>query len=95
MAKNSYHVIAKSDGSWNVKKTGTKRASKSFSTKSEAVKDAGAMLKKSGGGELIIHKTDGRVSRRDTLGSDPEPPKDVGKSCNGSNQQSTRERAKQ
>ena len=94
MAKKSYHVIAKSNGSWDVKRTGAERASKSFPTKSEAVKDAGKMLTQSGGGELIIHRTDGRVSRRDTFGIDPNPPKDVERSCGGSNGHSTGERAK-
>lgn len=95
MAKKSYHVIAKSNGEWSVKKTGAERASKSFPTKSEAVKDAGKMLTQSGGGELIIHRTDGRVSRRDTFTGDLKPSKNSRKSSNGSNQHLTGERAKQ
>ena len=76
MAKKSYHVIAKSDGSWNVKRTGAERASGKFSTKKEAVTTAKKLVTKDGGGELIIHGKDGRVSRRDSYGSDPNPPKD-------------------
>ncbi|MBA2620992.1 MAG: DUF2188 domain-containing protein [Acidobacteria bacterium] len=95
MSKKSYHVIAKSNGEWSVKRTGAERASKTFSTKSEAVKDAGKMLTQSGGGELIIHKTDGRVIRRDTLTGDSNSSKNGGKSSNLSNQHSNREGAKQ
>lgn len=75
MAKNSYHVIAKSDGKWSVKKTGAARASRNFSTKSEAIRVAANTLKRSGGGELIVHGKDGTVRSRDSYGNDPIPPK--------------------
>jgi hypothetical protein len=69
MTKKSYHIIAKSDGRWSLTRTGDERALKNFSNKSQAIKDAGNMLKKFGGGELIIHTPDGRVSYRSTFGS--------------------------
>lgn len=94
MAKTSYHVIAKSDGSWSVKRTGAERASGIFPTKREAVSTAKRMVTTSGGGELIIHEKDGRVSRRDSFGIDPAPPKDNGNICAGNSSRSTKERAK-
>lgn len=69
MEHKSYHIIAKSDGRWNVKKTGAERALGSFSTKREAITTAKRLVTKSGGGELIIHREDGRVSRRNSYGN--------------------------
>lgn len=77
MTKKSYHVIAKSDGHWSVKKTGAERASGNFSTKAAAVTSAKKLVTKDGGGELIVHGKDGRVNRRDSYGIDPNPPKDL------------------
>jgi len=76
MAKNSYHVIAKSNGEWSVKRNGADRATGNFPTKKGAVTTARDLVTKSGGGELIIHGKDGRVSQRDSYGSDQNPHKD-------------------
>lgn len=75
MAKKSYHVIAKSNGEWSVKRTGAERASGNFATKRAAVTSARKLVTKEGG-ELIVHGKDGTVSRRDSYGNDPNPPKD-------------------
>ena len=64
MAKGSYHVIARSDGNWSVKRTGAERISGNYSSKKEAVTTAKRLATASGGGELIIHARDGRVSDR-------------------------------
>lgn len=90
MAKKSYHVIAKSNGEWSVKKAGAVRVSENFPTKKEAVTSAKKRVITSGGGELIIHEKDGRVSKRDSYGNDPKPPKDNGRSCVGSNPRSVK-----
>jgi len=37
MSRKSYHVIAKLDGRWNVKRAGAERAVKSFTTQKEAI----------------------------------------------------------
>jgi len=76
MAKKSYHVIAKSNGEWSVKRTGAERATGNFPTKKGAITTARDLVTKSGGGELIIHERDGRVSKRDSYGNDPSLPKD-------------------
>ena len=73
MAKKSYHVIAKSNGEWSVKRNGADRATGNFPTKKGAVATARTLVTKSGGGELIIHGKDGRVSQRDSYESDPNP----------------------
>jgi hypothetical protein len=85
MAKNSYHVIAKSNGEWSVKRTGAERALRNFPTKKGAVTTARELVTKSGGGEIIIHEKDGRVSKRDSFSNDPNPPESNERSCVGSN----------
>lgn len=92
MTKKSYHVIAKSDGRWSVKRAGAERVSGNYSSKRTAVVTAKKMV--SGGGELIIHEKDGRVSRRDSYVNDPFPSKDNGRSSIGGNPRSIKERAK-
>lgn len=77
MAKKSYHVIARSNGEWSVKKTGAERASGIFPTKKDAVTNARRLVIKSGGGELIIHEKDGRIKERDSYGNDPKPPRSI------------------
>ncbi len=74
MAKKSYHVIAKSNGEWSVKRAGAERATGNFSTKKGAITTARALVTKSGGGELIIHEKDGRVSKRDSYDNDRNSP---------------------
>jgi|ERR1035437_6392168 hypothetical protein len=62
--KNSYHIFKNQKGGWDVKKTGAVRSSKHATTKVEAVESATSMLKKNGGGEIIVHNADGQVTDR-------------------------------
>lgn len=89
MSKKSYHVIAKSSGEWSVKRAGADRATGNYASKKTAVTTARELVSKSGGGELIIHEKDGRVSRRDSYGNDPNPKKDSERSCSGNDPLST------
>lgn len=73
MESKSYHVIAKSGGRWSVIRTGAERVSGNFSTKKEAVEAAKRLVTTSGGGELIIHESDGRVSTRGSVGNGSTP----------------------
>jgi small subunit ribosomal protein S6 len=82
MAKKTYHVIAKSNGEWSVKRNGAERATGNFSTKKGAITTARDLVTKSGGGELIIHEKDGRVSERNSFGSYPQRSKARGKMAN-------------
>jgi hypothetical protein len=74
MSKRSNHVIP-SSGGWAVKKSGSERASKTFSTKEEAVR-YGKELSKNERTELFIHKSNGMIQNRNSYGNDPHPPKD-------------------
>ncbi len=75
MSKKSNHVVPSKDrGRWDVKKSGSTRASKSFDRKEDAVK-YGRKLSRKEKTELYIHKKDGRIQDRNSYGKDPFPPK--------------------
>jgi len=75
MTKKSHHVVPAPDGGWNVKKGGADRASKHFEIKKDAESYARkvSVNQKS---ELVIHKSDGTIQKKDSHGNDPHPPKD-------------------
>ncbi|MES2767022.1 MAG: DUF2188 domain-containing protein [Bacteroidota bacterium] len=53
------HVVVRDDG-WAVKREGASRASKVFSTKTEAVRGAKSFSKDN---DVIIHRKDGTISK--------------------------------
>jgi len=63
---------------WNVVAPGSERASGHFETQGQAIDRARAILHNSGGGEVVIHGTDGKIRDSDTVppGHDPSPPRD-------------------
>ena len=70
---NNRHVIQRSDGVWANTVEGRKRATSLHDTQADAVKSARNALRNAGGGELIIHGTDGTIRKKDTV-----PPMDYG-----------------
>lgn len=70
----SQHVVKSSDG-WAVKKGGSTRATKVFSTQQEAVTH-GRNIAKNQKAEFYIHGKDGKIREKDSYGMDPNPPKD-------------------
>lgn len=76
MAKksNTRHVVPNKEKGWSSKKGGADKASKNFGTKKEAEKWSREKSKKEGS-ELVIHKKDGKIQRKDSHGNDPYPPK--------------------
>ncbi len=69
------HVISNPRGGWSVKKEGADRASKITPTQKEAITVA-RTISKSEKTELVIHKKDGTIQRKDSHGPDKNPPKD-------------------
>ncbi len=71
------HVVPGPKG-WSVKSPGVAKPSSTHRTQSAAEKAAKDAVKKAGGGEVVIHGTDGRIRDSDTVvpGHDPHPPKD-------------------
>jgi uncharacterized protein YdaT len=71
---NTRHVVPNTDGGWDSKKGGAERASKHFDKKQDAV-DYSRELSKKQKTELVIHKKDGKIQRKDSHGNDNFPPK--------------------
>ncbi|SDS19686.1 hypothetical protein SAMN05216503_2284 [Polaribacter sp. KT25b] len=71
---NTRHVVPNPDGGWDSKKGGAERASKHFDNKQDAV-DYSRELSKKQKTELVIHKKDGKIQRKDSHGNDKFPPK--------------------
>jgi hypothetical protein len=71
---NTRHVVPNPDGGWDSKKGGAERASKHFDKKQDAV-DYSRELSKKQKTELVIHKKDGKIQRKDSHGNDSFPPK--------------------
>lgn len=74
----NYHVSRHTEGGWQAKKEGAKKAGGIFNTQREAEKAAKEFSSNSGGGEVRIHGLDGKIRDGDTVkpAIDPNPPKD-------------------
>jgi|SRR6185503_1113713 len=75
--RTTLHVVPRSEG-WAVRKEGSSRAVSTHNTQREAI-DAAREVARSKHGELIIHRSDGRIADRDSYSSDPLPPKSARK----------------
>jgi hypothetical protein len=76
--RNERHVVPNPEGGWDVEAPNAQRASSHHATQDEAIARAREIIHNSGGGELVIHRPDGRIRDSDTvpLGHDPFPPRD-------------------
>ena len=79
MAPNRRIVAPRPDGTWEVKKPGSDRASGVFDRQSDAIDRGRKIVGNSGGGELQIRGRDGKIRDSDTIppGNDPNPPRDT------------------
>jgi uncharacterized protein YdaT len=77
MARNERHVVPNNDGGWDVRKPGAERSSGHFGTQSDAIDRAREIVHNTNGGEVVIHRPDGRIRDSDTIspGNDPFPPR--------------------
>lgn len=66
MPLDSHHVIPDQNGGWKVKKSGTERASKRFDLKKDAIEFAKRLCKNQNT-ELIVHKKNGSIEKRNTI----------------------------
>ena len=78
MPRNERHVVRNPDGGWDVTKPGSDRRSGHTDRQDQAIDRAREIVDRSGGGEVVIHRRDGRIRDSDTVapGNDPNPPKD-------------------
>ena len=65
-------VEPRSQGDWAVKKSKNTRASSTHRKKSAAVRKAKKMAKRNKPSELKIKKSNGRIQKKHSYGSDPE-----------------------
>ena len=72
--RNARHVLPDPDGGWAVRSAGATRASATYASQADAINRAREIVRKSGGGEVVIHGRDGRIRDSDTIGRDPGPP---------------------
>lgn len=75
MTQKSTHVVPNSDcGGWDIRQSGSQRSSGHFDTKREAEERA-REISRNQETEFVIHNKYGLISRKDSHGSDPYPPK--------------------
>jgi len=74
MSADQHHIVHNPDGGWDVKRSGGERASGHFDKQQDAI-DRGREISRNQGTELVIHKRDGTISRRDSHGNDPRSSK--------------------
>ena len=72
MPKNQ-HVVRNGD-EWAVRGEGNERLTSTHRTQAEAIEAARKIARKRKG-ELVIHRSDGRIRDRDSYSDDPLPPK--------------------
>jgi hypothetical protein len=72
--KSRRHVVPYK-GKWAVRKAGSKRVSSTHETQREAEQSAKKGARRDGG-EVVIHRPNGRIRDSDSFGNDPCPPKD-------------------
>jgi hypothetical protein len=68
----SIHVEPRSRGKWAVEKASNSRASSTHRKKSAAVRKAKRMAKRNKPSSVVIHKSNGRIQKKHSYGSDPE-----------------------
>jgi hypothetical protein len=73
------HVVPATGGGWNVVKPGARRISSHHATEAEAEARARDIVTKAGGGEIVIHRTNGSVRQMETISPDylPYRPRDL------------------
>jgi hypothetical protein len=76
--RNERHVVPNDDGGWDVVRPGGQRTSAHTDTQRQAIDRAREIVGNTGGGEVVIHRSDGSIRDSDTVwpGNDPNPPRD-------------------
>lgn len=78
MSKGRDRTVYRDPQGWVNKRNDADRASSRHETQKEAIDAAKDMLRRQGGGELIVKGQDGKIRSKDTIapGRDPNPPRD-------------------
>lgn len=73
MGKNQ-HVTPHPDGGWQVKGSGSSRATARTTTQSDAINTARDIARNQKS-EVVIHRPNGQIRDKNSYGNDPFPPK--------------------
>jgi hypothetical protein len=68
------HIVPRGNG-WGVRRENAERDSAHTNTQREAAERAAEIARREGG-EVIIHRPDGKIRDSDSYGNDPFPPED-------------------
>jgi len=71
--KKGQHVVPSAEG-WSVRKTGSPRVTRTFSTQQDAI-DAATRIARNQRTEVYVHGRDGRIRERNSYGDDTYPPR--------------------
>lgn len=76
--KGNYHVVPSPEEGWAVRREGATKVSDFAPTQRGAEKIAKKLSTNAGGGEVVIHRRDGKIRDKDTVfpAQDPFPPRD-------------------
>lgn len=80
MPRNQRHVVPAGPRTWVVKQPGKPAPISTHRTQDAADKAAKKDLRRTGGGDSVVHRPDGTIRDSDTVppGRDPFPPRDTG-----------------
>lgn len=71
----NFHVVQR-PGGWGVRQEKTQFDSGSYRYQSDAAKIAKTLVQLNGGGEVVIHRLNGEIRDKNTIGrNDPFPPR--------------------
>lgn len=73
--RETHHVVPSKKGGWDIKRGGSTNVISHYDRKDDTV-DRCRIISRNQGTEMIIHKKNGKISRADSHGKDPCPPKD-------------------
>lgn len=76
MPRKTHHVVPNTSGGWSVKKGGASKATRTFTTKMDAISCA-REISKNQKSELVIHKKDGTIQSSVSHAADSMPPRDT------------------
>ncbi len=71
---SNHHVVPHPNG-WAVRRQGNQHPTRVVGTQHEAIGIARGRTQQTGGGEMIIHRPNGQIRQKNTIGKpDPYPP---------------------
>lgn len=67
--RHGFHIVKGKAEGWEVRAAEAQRATSTHRTQADAVAAARRLAMKTGGAEVVVHRADGRIRDRDTVGA--------------------------